>query len=168
MNSAFIKSPVGPLHIVSSENHITEISFINSLKGKNIPEEEIDYSISSDPLINRCAQQMTEYFSGIRTSFDFPMKPDGTGFQQSVWNNLLSIPFGRTISYMHLSKQLSNPKAIRAVGTANGSNKIVIAIPCHRVIGTNGSLVGYGGDLWRKKWLLDHEAKFANGVQKLF
>ena len=92
----------------------------------------------------------------------------GTEFQQSVWNELARIPYGRTISYHELSKRIGNTKAIRAVGSANGNNNICIIVPCHRVIGSNGDLVGYGGDLWRKKWLLEHEGKTVNGVQTLF
>lgn len=92
----------------------------------------------------------------------------GSSFQRNVWGELINIPYGKHISYLTLSKRIENAKAMRAVGTANGSNKICIVVPCHRVIGTDGSLVGYGGDLWRKKWLLDHEAKIAHGVQELF
>lgn len=89
-------------------------------------------------------------------------------FQEKVWQELLKIAPGQTISYMQLSKRLGDVKAIRAVGTANGKNTVAIIVPCHRVIGSNGDLVGYGGELWRKKWLLDHEAKYSNGVQTLF
>ena len=92
----------------------------------------------------------------------------GTSFQQTVWAALRHIPHGKTLSYLQLSKNIGNKKAIRAVGAANGKNNIVIIVPCHRVIGSNGTLVGYGGDLWRKQWLLAHEAKYCNGVQMLF
>jgi len=115
-----------------------------------------------------CERQLTEYFDGDRTAFDFPFQQEGSAFQQQIWAELLKIPFGRTISYLKLSKRIQNVKAIRAIGTANGSNAISIVVPCHRVIGSNGDLTGYSGDLWRKKWLLDHEGKFANGVQTLF
>jgi methylated-DNA-[protein]-cysteine S-methyltransferase len=91
-----------------------------------------------------------------------------TVFQQEVWKELMNIPFGKTISYHELSKRIKNIKAIRAVGAANGNNSIAIIVPCHRVIGRNGDLVGYAGDLWRKQWLLEHEAKLENGVQMLF
>ena len=109
-----------------------------------------------------------EYFSGHRSKFELPLQQQGTGFQQKVWSELQRINYGRTISYLELSKRIENIKAIRAVGTANGCNAISIIVPCHRVIGNNGDLTGYSGDLWRKKWLLDHEAKYANGVQTLF
>ena len=119
-------------------------------------------------LIKKCLQQLDEYFSGKRRIFDLSLSHTGTTFQKEVWNELMNIPYGKHISYMDLSKRIENVRAIRAVGTANGRNKICIVVPCHRVIGSNGDLVGYGGDLWRKKWLLDHEAKFAYGVQELF
>ena len=111
---------------------------------------------------------MDEYFNGKRKFFTLLLSQTGTAFQQNVWNELEKIHYGSTISYHTLSKKLGNAKAIRAVGTANGKNNIAIVIPCHRVIGSNGSLVGYAGELWRKKWLLEHEAKFAHGVQTLF
>ncbi|RYF79998.1 MAG: methylated-DNA--[protein]-cysteine S-methyltransferase [Chitinophagaceae bacterium] len=100
--------------------------------------------------------------------FKLPIKQAGTTFQQQVWKALQDIGPGKTISYLKLSKQLGNAKAIRAVGTANGKNNIAIIVPCHRVIGSNGSLVGYSGELWRKQWLLQHEAKYLQGVQSLF
>ncbi len=100
--------------------------------------------------------------------FHFPIQQQGTDFQQKVWAELTRISAGKTISYLELSKRLGNTKTIRAAGTANGKNNIAIAVPCHRVIGSNGSLVGYAGGLWRKKWLLNHEAKYCNGQQLLF
>ena len=109
-----------------------------------------------------------EYFDGQRIQFDLPLEQEGSIFQQKVWAALTTIPFGRTISYLELSKRIGNVKAIRAVGATNGNNSISIIVPCHRVIGSNGDLTGYSGDLWRKKWLLDHEGKYANGVQALF
>ena len=131
-------------------------------------ESTIDLSPSASDVIKNCITQLQEYFSGNRKSFNIPLSFKGTPFQNEVWNELLNIPYGKHISYMDLSKRIENIRAIRAVGTANGSNKICIIVPCHRVIGSNGDMVGYGGDLWRKKWLLDHEAKFAHGVQELF
>ena len=113
-------------------------------------------------------QQLQEYFDGKRTDFDLPLQQEGSAFQQSVWAVLNDIPYGRTVSYLELSKRIGNAKAIRAVGITNGKNAISIIVPCHRVIGSNGSLTGYGGDLWRKQWLPEQEAKFANGVRQLF
>ncbi len=101
--------------------------------------------------------QLNEYFAGKRTNFDLPLKPKGTAFQQKVWQALLEIPFGKTMSYLELSKKLGDIKAIRAVAAANGKNPLWIIIPCHRVIGSDGSLTGYAGGLRRKEWLLRHE-----------
>jgi methylated-DNA-[protein]-cysteine S-methyltransferase len=113
-------------------------------------------------------EQMIEYFNGKRRTFELPVYQHGTTFQEKVWSELLNIRFGKTISYMDLAKKLGDPKSIRAAATTNGKNNICIIIPCHRVIGSNNNLVGYSGGLWRKKWLLAHENKIANGVQTLF
>ncbi len=109
---------------------------------------------------------MDEYFAGNRFEFNLKLFQPGTPFQQDVWEGLQKVKYGNTLSYLSFSKQLGNAKAIRAVGTANGKNNIAIIVPCHRVIGSNGSLVGYAGELWRKKWLLNHEAKFAHSHLK--
>ena len=101
--------------------------------------------------------QLSEYFEGKRKEFTFKLNPKGTDFQQRVWQALLKIPFGKTTSYLELSKQLGDVKAIRAVAAANGKNPLWVVVPCHRVIGSDGSLTGYAGGLWRKKWLLEHE-----------
>ncbi|MCD8448728.1 methylated-DNA--[protein]-cysteine S-methyltransferase [Tenacibaculum dicentrarchi] len=108
--------------------------------------------------LHNCVVQLSEYFARIRTTFDLKLNPQGTDFQQKVWAELLNIPFGKSTTYLQQSKQLANPKAIRAVASANGKNPISIIIPCHRVIGSDGSLTGYAGGLWRKKWLLEHES----------
>src|SRR5690606_31148847 len=107
--------------------------------------------------LRTAALQLGEYFSGSRTRFSFKIAPEGTDFQKKVWQQLQQIPFGQTISYLELSRTLGDVKAIRAVASANGKNPLWIVIPCHRVIGTDGSLTGYAGGLWRKKWLLEHE-----------
>ena len=119
-------------------------------------------------LIKNCKQQLTAYFNGTRREFDLPIQQNGTAFQQKIWTALQQIPYGKTISYLELSKRTGDIKAIRAVGTTNGKNQLSIVVPCHRVIGSNGDLTGYSGGLWRKKWLLEHEEKFAHGVQTLF
>lgn len=106
-------------------------------------------------------KQLKEYFAGRRKEFSLPLIMEGTDFQKAVWNQLLKIPYGETISYHKQAEAINNPGAVRAVGTANSSNRIAIVIPCHRVIGSDGTLVGYGGGLHRKKWLLDHEKKFS-------
>lgn len=168
MTTAYYKSPIGTLSIKSDGDSISEILFANSWKGNIVNEDEVSYEIPKSRILKKCIKQLDQYFSGKRKIFDIRLNFSGTDFQQQVWNELLNIPYGKHISYMTLSKKIYNVKAIRAVGTANGSNKICIVVPCHRVIGSNGELVGYGGELWRKKWLLDHEAKIAYGVQELF
>ena len=118
-------------------------------------EEEISTIIPFE--LQNAVSQLNDYFEGKRTDFDFRLNPQGTEFQQKVWSALLEIPFGKTVSYLELSKKLGDIKAIRAVASANGKNPLWIVVPCHRVIGTDGSLTGYAGGLWRKKWLLEHE-----------
>ena len=164
----YYKSPVGILKITAEDDRLTELFFASTQKN-GIREENIsDFADPVMPVLQETIRQLEEYFGGRRMEFDLPMNQRGTTFQQKVWSGLMDIKAGNTISYLTFSKRLGDVKAIRAVGTANGRNNISIIVPCHRVIGSNGSLVGYGGDMWRKKWLLDHEAKFTNGVQKIF
>lgn len=148
METAFIESPLGITKIVGDEKGIAEISVLS--EGENTPEIPIS--------LKECVSQLQEYFDGQRQHFDFKLNPQGTDFQQKVWQELLKIPFGKTLSYLDLSKKLGDVKAIRAVASANGRNPLWIVVPCHRVIGTDGSLTGYAGGLWRKKWLLEHES----------
>ena len=157
--TTYYHSPVGILKISGTEQYISEVTF---------KEKEETPSEYLSPMLINCVEQLIQYFNGERRQFDFPMNQSGTPFQQDVWNHLLTIPFGRTISYMDLAKMTGDTKATRAVANANGKNNIAIVIPCHRVIGSNRELTGYAGGLWRKKWLLEHEAKFAYGVQTLF
>ena len=164
----YYKSPLGVLEIRSNGNAISDVLFINSWKGAKIIEADLSFVKPKSPIIKNCIKQLDEYFAGTRTVFNIHTAQVGTAFQQTVWAELCNIPYGRTISYLELSNRIGNAKAIRAVGTANGNNSVCIIVPCHRVIGINGELVGYGGDLWRKKWLLGHEGKIANGVQTLF
>lgn len=158
-----MESPIGLLAITAGADTINAVHFIRK-------DEDASVSINEDsnPLIQKCVQQLHEYFAGTRKIFDLPLQQNGSAFQQNVWQQLLKIDYGKTISYMELSKRVGDTKAIRAVGTTNGKNQIAIIVPCHRVIGSDGSLTGYAGELWRKKWLLEHEGKFANGVQTLF
>ncbi|MFT3948067.1 MAG: methylated-DNA--[protein]-cysteine S-methyltransferase [Agriterribacter sp.] len=165
--TTYYPSPVGLLEIKVDEEAVNAILFVNTWKGPKLDESSLKPNPEKNIIAERCIQQLSEYFEGKRIIFDFPFRQGGTVFQLKVWNALLDIPYGKTISYLELSKRTGDVKAIRAVGTTNGKNQLCIVVPCHRVIGANGSLVGYGGDLWRKKWLLDHEAKFANGVQTL-
>ncbi|MDB5200884.1 MAG: methylated-DNA--[protein]-cysteine S-methyltransferase [Ferruginibacter sp.] len=158
----FYQSPIGVLRLANEADALAELSFQQEdMLPDNNPHP-------AAPILVACIRQLDDYFSGENLSFDLPLAQPGTAFQQKVWNGLLAIPAGRTCSYMDLSKKLGDPKAIRAVGTANGKNNIAIVVPCHRVIGSNGSLVGYAGELWRKQWLLAHEAKYSAGVQTLF
>jgi methylated-DNA-[protein]-cysteine S-methyltransferase len=164
--STYHQSPLGLLRISGTDTYISEISFID-----NLDKAELDKGGSRNPatpMIILCIEQLIQYFQGQRRVFDFPIYQEGTGFQQNVWNELMAIPFGKTISYLELSRRLGDTKAIRAAAAANGKNNIVIVVPCHRVIGSKRDLVGYGGGLWRKKWLLDHETKILYGVQTLF
>ena len=164
----YYQSPIGALEIRSTGNAISDILFVNSWKGAKVDEDNINFAKPKSTILKTCIKQLDEYFAGKRKIFTFHTEQVGTDFQQSVWKELLNIPYGKTISYHELSKRIGNAKAIRAVGTANGNNSISIVVPCHRVIGSDGSLVGYGGELWRKKWLLKLEGKYENGVQTLF
>ncbi|HSN59418.1 MAG TPA: methylated-DNA--[protein]-cysteine S-methyltransferase [Ferruginibacter sp.] len=168
IESIYYKSPVGDLKISGNDTSIRELLFVDTNKNGSIENNSRAYLIPTSIVLKNCITQMDDYFSGRNLKFDLTLLQRGTSFQQQVWSELINIPAGQTISYLQLSKNLGNVKAIRAVGTANGKNNIAIIVPCHRVIGSNGDLVGYAGDLWRKKWLLAHEAKYVNGVQSLF
>lgn len=159
--SAYYKSPLGILRISGTANYISEIIFLDS-------EDDFNTSGSNYPLLNQCIEELIQYFNGKRLSFEIPVHQKGTEFQSRVWGELINIKYGKTISYMDLAKRLGNPDCIRAAAGSNGKNQVCIIVPCHRVIGSNRSLVGYAGGLWRKQWLLGHENKFANGVQTLF
>ncbi|MEO5984422.1 MAG: methylated-DNA--[protein]-cysteine S-methyltransferase [Ferruginibacter sp.] len=161
----YFESPLGTIRISETASCISEVSFIQADTSAQ-PDLQEPHNVSE--VLKKCVQKLTNYFNGDISSFDLPLELDGTPFQKRVWSCLCHIPYGKRLSYAELSKQLGDPKAIRAVGTANSKNKIAIIVPCHRVIGSNGSLVGYAGELWRKKWLLEHEGKHAHGVQKLF
>ncbi len=147
METAYIKTPLGTAKILGDAEGISVISILS--------EGEISKKIPA--VLKEAIQQLNDYFDGKRHTFTFKMNPAGTDFQQKVWQELFKIPFGKTMSYMDLSKKLGDVKAIRAVASANGKNPLWIVVPCHRVIGTDGSLTGYAGGLWRKKWLLEHE-----------
>lgn len=153
------QSPIGPLGIAGNEQYISNILFEPPI---------IENTDQLPDVFLQCIQELEAYFAGSRAGFTFAMQQTGTDFQQSVWQQLLTIPYGATISYLQLAKQINNPKSIRAVGSANGSNHLPIVVPCHRVIGSNGSLTGFGGGIWRKKWLLEHEWKYRYGTQELF
>jgi len=147
METAFIKTPLGIAKIMGDEMGISVISV----------SDEGEITKKNPEVLQEPISQLQDYFEGKRTDFTFKLNPSGTEFQQKVWKGLLEIPFGKTMSYLELSKKLGDVKAIRAVASANGKNPLWIVVPCHRVIGTDGSLTGYAGGLWRKKWLLEHE-----------
>ena len=147
METVFIQTPLGITKIEGNENGISVVSVTQ--------EGELSSKIPKN--LKQAVTQLNEYFEGKRKEFTFLINPQGTEFQQKVWQELLHIPFGKTMSYLDLSKKLGDVKAIRAVASANGKNPLWIVVPCHRVIGTDGSLTGYAGGLWRKKWLLEHE-----------
>ncbi len=149
MEEAFIKTPLGIAKITGNENGISSIIVLNS----DVPLTSIIPEVLEDAVY-----QLHEYFKEERKVFNLTLNPEGTSFQKKVWKALEDIPYGKTISYMDLSKTLGDPKAIRAVAAANGKNPLWIVVPCHRVIGSDGSLTGYAGGLHRKKWLLELES----------
>ena len=147
-------SPIGSIQVVALENSIIELKFIDQSSEKAI----ID---SQSSIIQECVEQLAEYFNGSRNSFDLELSPEGSEFEKHVWSELSKIPYGSTISYEELAIRLGDIKKIRAAAHANGNNPIPIVIPCHRVIGKDGSLVGYASGLQRKEWLLSHEGAIA-------
>jgi methylated-DNA-[protein]-cysteine S-methyltransferase len=147
---------VGALHLLASDAALIAVVWrIGRHSDLPFAEARLD---ANQPVLRETARQLDEYFAGQRREFDLPLDPRGTDFQRSVWTALRAIPFGETRSYGELARQLGNPSAMRAVGAANGGNPISIVVPCHRVIGANGSLTGFGGGLDAKAWLLAHEA----------
>lgn len=149
MESAFIETPLGVTKLEGDENGLQTITVLDI-------EEELTEVIPE--VLEDAVYQLKEYFEGERSDFTLELNPQGTDFQKRVWEALLNIPFGKTNSYLQLSKTLGDVKAIRAVASANGKNPLWIVIPCHRVIGSDGSLTGYASGLHRKKWLLEHES----------
>ncbi|GAA4307182.1 methylated-DNA--[protein]-cysteine S-methyltransferase [Nibribacter koreensis] len=154
-----LSSPLGTLRLTANDTHLFSASF-----PENEPKTD---SAIIPPILREAEAQLTAYFAGERQSFDLPLQPQGTAFQQQVWQALQEIAPGKTETYLGLAKRFDNPGAVRAVGVANGANPWLVLVPCHRVIGAKGELVGYAGDLWRKKWLLEHEAKMS-GVYQTF
>jgi O-6-methylguanine DNA methyltransferase len=150
-----IESPVGPLTLIARDGVLTNVSMHEQRHVSPPPQD----AVTDDAWFTDVAEQFDAYFAGERSTFDIEMNLLGTPFQQRVWSQLCQIPYGETISYGELARRVGNPNASRAVGLANGRNPIAIVVPCHRVIGANGSLTGYGGGLERKSWLLEHEGK---------
>ncbi len=158
----YYQSPVGLLKIGGTENYISELLFIDN------PEQVTHGEPGITEVMHQCTEELIEFFNGKRNSFDIPVYQSGTEFQQKVWGELVQIPYGKTISYLELAQRIGDVKAIRAAASTNGKNKICIIVPCHRIIGSDKSLIGYSGGLWRKKWLLQHEFKVLHGIQTLF
>ncbi len=155
-DEVYVKTPLGIAKIVGDAEGISQISVLDEgVVSKKIPIQ-----------LKEAVSQLNQYFEGKRLDFSLKINPKGTDFQKRVWQELCSIPFGKTVSYMDITKKIGDVKAIRAVASANGKNPLWIVVPCHRVIGTDGSLTGYAGGLWRKKWLLEHESP--SGQQSLF
>lgn len=152
---AYLESPIGVLEITASNAGITAITFV----------EQMDEQIIFNSHIEKAISELTEYFAGNRTAFTLELDLVGTDFQKRIWGLLQEIESGSTCSYMALAKKHGDVKAIRAIGTTNGKNPISIVVPCHRVIGSDGSLTGYASGLERKRWLLDHEQKMTGVYQ---
>jgi methylated-DNA-[protein]-cysteine S-methyltransferase len=146
--TTYYKTPIGTAKIIGNKNGIQAVSVL---------DEDIETSSEVPECLQDCVKQLEDYFKGKRYSFNLKLNPKGTVFQKKVWDELLNIPFNTTRTYLEQSKSIGDLKAIRAVASANGKNPIWIIIPCHRVIGSDGSLTGYAGGIWRKKWLLAHE-----------
>ncbi|MBK8351740.1 MAG: methylated-DNA--[protein]-cysteine S-methyltransferase [Saprospirales bacterium] len=151
---SFLQTPIGELEIIADENSVLSVTF-NDVKSKKTNVNENEISI-------KCKQQLQEYFNESRKIFELTLNFNGTDFQNKVWTELQNISIGKTISYLQLAKNLGDAKCIRAAASANGKNPFAIIVPCHRVIGKDGSLTGYAGGLWRKQWLLEHE----NNIKK--
>lgn len=149
----FVQSPIGVLTLVEADGALKELRF-----GEHAEPSE---ALQATPLLRKAEQELDEYFSGKRKAFTVPLKPEGTAFQQAVWKVLLNIPYSETMSYGEVAKRIGNPKAARAVGMANHQNPLAIFYPCHRVIGANGKMVGYGGGLPVKEFLLSLEKNAA-------
>jgi methylated-DNA-[protein]-cysteine S-methyltransferase len=148
----FYESPIGLIRITGNTKGVTSLYFVDN-------EDKIEKPTHNNipAILQKCIQQIDEYFSGIRREFTIKIALEGTNFQKKVWNELKNITFGKTCSYLDIAKNIGKKNGSRAVGNANGQNPISIIIPCHRVIGSNKKLIGYGGGVWRKKWLLEHE-----------
>ncbi len=154
VSKTYYDSPIGILELVATDNGLTGLYFAE----ENKDDERLN------AILENTIQQLDEYFNEGRKEFDLPLDIQGTDFQKNVWEQLLTIPFGMTKTYLDIAKNLGDRNSLRAVGLANGKNKIAIIIPCHRVIGAKGDLTGFAGGIWRKKWLLDHESKYVQGT----
>ncbi len=153
---SYYESPIGLIQIKSVNQKISSVLF---------QEKETDAFTKTSSLNAECIQQLKQYFTGELQQFNLPLYQIGTEFQQKVWDEVYKIPYGSTVNYAHIARQLGDQKSVRAVGTSNGKNQIAIIIPCHRVIGADGNLTGYAWELWRKEWLLKHEINYAGVIE---
>ena len=144
----YLDSPIGYIEIVGSADAVREVNFV---------EEKRRIDMPSNQVVDKAVSQIKEYLDGGRKEFTIPLELEGTEFQQKVWQALLRVGYGKTVSYKYIAEAVGNPKAVRAVGVANSRNPVAIIVPCHRIIGSNGSLTGYASGIWRKEWLLRHE-----------
>ena len=151
MNSTCIDSPIGPLTLVAAKGALLEVQFAEPGARASRPRQALE------PVLEACAEQLAEYFGGRRKSFELPLAPQGTEFQRAVWSALAAIPFGELRSYSDIARDIGRPRAVRAVGAANGRNPLPIIVPCHRVIGSDGTLTGFAGGLEAKRRLLQLE-----------
>ena len=145
---AYYQAPIGAVEIVGTQDNIVALNFVDNKKST---DDELPITLQD------CVRQIDEYFNAKRKAFSVELSMQGTDFQNTVWRQLLSVPYGKTVSYSEIAAAIGKPTACRAVGAANGKNPISIIVPCHRIIGSDGTLTGYGGGLWRKEWLLKHE-----------
>jgi len=150
IQTVFYKSPIGVIEIKGNNDTIISLKYNDN--------EEVDLKMKSDlPIIEECIKQLNEYFQGVRKEFTIIFELNGTEFQKKVWKEVNKVKYGTVRSYGRIAQNINSPQASRAVGNANAVNKLPIIIPCHRIIGSNGKLIGYGGGIWRKQWLLNHE-----------
>jgi len=161
VNTLLLPSPIGVIQITQQGDAITSICLTEASL-----TQQTQAHFPQTPLLERAAQELSEYFLGARRNFTFPLAPVGTPFQKRVWQTLLHIPCGQTCSYSELAQRIGNPRAWRAVGSAVGKNPILIAIPCHRVIAANGGIGGYREGLSVKRWLLKHESGMTDSTEK--
>lgn len=170
LSAAWLSTPLGPMLAIASENGLTLLEFvdrrslatqIDAVRGRT----GLAVVPARTPALEQTERELAEYFAGSRRDFSMPLDPQGTAFERAVWERLLAIPYGQVSSYGALAREVGRPGASRAIGRANGSNRLAIVIPCHRVIRSDGTLCGYGGGIERKQWLLDHEREHAGERQ---
>lgn len=165
LGRSVIESPIGELTIIASDDAVVAIMFGNEQVPSQATLDVVDVEPGEHAVVDEAARQLDEYFDGERLEFDLPLEPRGTPFQLDAWMALRAIPYGETISYGEQARRLGDRNKSRAVGAANGKNPIPIVVPCHRVVGANGHLTGFGGGIEVKAWLLDHELRVRAGTR---